>query len=152
MSDTKFTVFMHHDLVNKLDETFSPVDGIVAIDQMFIELPRLHLGTLPKRPRNRVGRNLKVFRGNYHWFDLGFSYVQVGNALHVVELWRDYDWRKPNRTDIDVVLGTREEEWEPRQHTLNGSELIIFHTSDAENPKMLQTIVSAKDEEDIFGR
>ncbi len=151
MSDTEFTVFMHPKLVDELDETFSPIDGIIAIDQMFLELPRLHLGTLPKRPRSRVGRNLKIFRGCYHWYDLGFSYIQIGNALHVVELWHDYDSGKPNRTDIDVVLGTREEEWEPKQHKLTDSELTFFRTSVAEYAKPSPTIVSAKDEDDIFG-
>jgi hypothetical protein len=37
-----FTVMMHSTLVDELDEGFSPMDGIVAIDEMFSELPLLH--------------------------------------------------------------------------------------------------------------
>jgi hypothetical protein len=105
MIDTKFTVFMHPTLVDQLDEGFSPMDGIIAIDQIFLELPRLHPAPVPKRSQNRAGRRLKVYRGRYHWYDLGFSYVQIGTTLHVLELWHDADYRNSNRTEVDVVLG-----------------------------------------------
>ena len=117
MSDSKLTVSMHHDLVNELDEWFSPMDGIIAIDQIFLELPQLHPAIAPRRPHKRASRTLKVYRGRYHWYELGFSYVQIGDTLHVLDLW---NW--DNRADVDVVLGTKEEEWEPTPYQFTESE------------------------------
>jgi hypothetical protein len=111
---TKFTVFMHPTLVDQLDEGFSPMDGIVAIDQIFAELPLLHQGLAPKRPGRRPGRRLKVYRGCYDWYrSLGFSYVQIGTTLHVLDLWYD---ENPNCREMDVILGTDQTEgYEPFQ-------------------------------------
>src|SRR5580704_8389441 len=97
-------VFMHRDLVDELDEGFSPMDGLIAIGQMFNELPRRHAAIAPKRPRRQAGRKLRVYCGRYDWYPLGFSYVQIGNALHVLELWIDDETDKPNRRQIDVIL------------------------------------------------
>ena len=111
-SDTTFTVSMHPDLVDELDEGFSPMDGIVSIDEMFNELPLLHRALAPTRLRKRAGRKLKVYRGCYHWYrNLGFSYVQIGTTLHVLELWYD---ENPNLNKVDVILGTgRTEGYKP---------------------------------------
>ena len=99
-----FTVMMHRDLVDELDYGFSPFDGIVAIDDMFGELPILHRALAPKRLKKRAGRKLKVYRGCYDWYNsLGFSYVQIGTRLHVLELWYD---ENPDLTKLDVILGT----------------------------------------------
>ena len=99
-----FTVMMHPELVDELDEGFSPMDGLVAIDEMFSELPLLHVGLAPKRLRKRSARKLKVHRGCFDWYkSLGFSYVQIGTTLHVLELWYD---ENPNLTHMNVVLGT----------------------------------------------
>lgn len=104
MSDTTFTVSMHRTLVDELDEGFSPMDGVIAIDQMFSELPLLHRALAPKRLRTRFGRNLKVYRGCYDWYQpLGFSYVQIGTTLCVLELWYN---ENPNLSRVDVILGT----------------------------------------------
>jgi hypothetical protein len=106
MSDTRFTVLMHRTLVDELDEGFSPMDGLVAIDQMFGELPLLHPSVAAKRPGKRAGRRLKLYRGNFDWYNsLGFSYVQIGTTLHVLELWYD-----ENPREVDVVLGTEQTE------------------------------------------
>ena len=103
-----FTVVMHPTLVDELDEGFSPMDGILAIDEMFGELPLLHAGLAPKRLRKRTARKLRVYRGCYDWYkSLGFSYVQIGTALHVLELWYD---ESPNLSQVDVVLGTGQTE------------------------------------------
>src|SRR5205085_3654804 len=84
------TVMMHSMLVDELDEGFSPMDGLVAIDEMFSELPLLHAGLAPKRIRKRTARKLRVYRGCYDWYkSRGFSYVQIGTTLHVLELWYD---------------------------------------------------------------
>jgi hypothetical protein len=98
------SVMMHRDLVDSLDEGFSPMDGIVAIDEMFSELPLLHQGLAPKRLPKRTPRKLKVYRGCYDWYtSLGFSYVQIGTTLHVLDL-RYIE--NPNLREMDVILGT----------------------------------------------
>jgi hypothetical protein len=114
MSDTTFTVSMHPTLVDELDEGFSPMDGLVAVGEMFGELPLLHRAFAPKRLRKRAGRTLRVYRGCYDWYQsLGFSYVQIGTTLHVLELWYDDN---PNVAAMDVILGTgRTEGFEPIQ-------------------------------------
>jgi hypothetical protein len=103
-----FTVMMHPTLVDELDEGFSPMDGLVAIDQMFSELPLLHAGSASKRLRKKTARKLRVYRGCYDWYkNLGFSYIQIGTTLHVLELWYD---ESPNLIQLDVVLGTGQTE------------------------------------------
>jgi len=104
MTDTKFTVSMHPTLVDGLDEGFSPTDGISAIDEMFSELPLLHQVLASKRRPRKDRRTLKLYRGCYDWYrELGFSYVQIGTTLHVLDLWFD---KSPNLSDMDVILGT----------------------------------------------
>jgi len=104
MSDTKFTVSMHPSLVDELDEGFSPMDGIVAIDEMFSELPLLHPGLAAKRRRKRLAQMLKIYHGCYDWYkELGFSYVQIGTILHVLDLWYD---KNPDLSQMNVILGT----------------------------------------------
>ena len=102
--DTKFTVSMHPKLVDELDEGFSPMDGLVSIDEMFNELPLLHRALAPSRLRKRAAHKLKVYHGCYDWYrSLGFSYVQIGRTLHVLELWYK---KNPSLDDMDVILGT----------------------------------------------
>lgn len=104
MPNTKFTVSMHPTLVDDLDEGFSPMDGLFAVDGIFAELPLLHQALAPKRPGKRTGRRLKVYRGCYDWYsNLGFSYVQIGTTLYVLELWYE---ENPKFEELDVVLGT----------------------------------------------
>jgi hypothetical protein len=112
--EPRFSILMEASLVDELDEQFSPMDGIVAIDQLFYELPRLHPGSVPKRGRKRAGRRLKVYRARYRWSDLGLSYVQLGTTLHVLDLWYDDDYNKPNRQEVDVVLGRNPAEEDQR--------------------------------------
>lgn len=99
-----FAVMMHPTLVDELDEGFSPMDGLVAIDQMFGELPLVHQALAPKRLRMRAGRRLQVYRGSYDWYSsLGFIYVQIGTTLHVLDLWYA-EGLTPEQ--FDVILGT----------------------------------------------
>jgi hypothetical protein len=108
MPDTQLTVSMHPTLVDELDEGFSPMDGLVAIDEIFNELPMLHRAFASRRLRKWAGRKLKVYQGCYHWYDsVGFSYVQIGTTLHVLELWYD---KSNNVADMDVILGTGQTE------------------------------------------
>jgi hypothetical protein len=63
------------------------MDGMVAINEMFSELPLLHPGSASKRRHNRPVRRLKVYCGCYDWYKaLGFTYVQIGTTLHVLDL------------------------------------------------------------------
>jgi hypothetical protein len=112
ISEIIYTVSMLPELVDELDQGFSPMDGIVAIDEIFSELPLLHRALAPKRLRKRARRTLKVYRGCYDWYkSLGFSYVQLGTRLHILELWFD---ENPRLSQIDVVLGTGQTEgYEP---------------------------------------
>jgi len=104
-----FTVSMHTKLVDELDEQLSPFDGIVAIDEIFLQLPIIHEQRHGSRVTRRRRKWLKLHRGRFGWVDIGFSYVQIGKQLHVVELWTDEDWSRPNRSEVDCVLGTRTE-------------------------------------------
>jgi hypothetical protein len=75
----QYTVYKHSDLVDELDEGFSPMDGIVAINDLFVGLPLQHRSQQPKRKRWRVPRRLRVYRGRLSWYpELGFSYVEIG--------------------------------------------------------------------------
>ncbi len=105
MPNTELIACIHPVLVDQLDEHFSPMDGLVAINQIYLELPQLHPAAASELGRKRPSRTLKVYRGRYDWFDLGFSYVQLGRELHVLELWNDTDWNDPHRLEVDVVLG-----------------------------------------------
>jgi hypothetical protein len=130
-SDRTFTVSMHRDLVDELDEGFSPLDGILAIDEMFSELPLLHRTLAPRRLRRRAGRKLKVYRGCYDWYpSLGFSYVQIGTTLHVLELWYR---ENPDLSEIDIILGTGKTEGYTHFETAPG------HSTDAdqEDPSLI---------------
>ena len=117
MSNSTFTVSMHPDLVNDLDETFSPIDGLVAIGQVFGELPSLHAAIAPKRMQKQAGRTLKVYRARFDWYPLGVSYVQIGTTLHVVELWV---WDK--QMDVNLVLKDQET-WGPQDYSPTENEL-----------------------------
>ena len=145
MSDTTFTVSLHATLVDELDECFSPMDGIIAIDQMFQELPRLHPEFGPKRPQKRASRTLKVYRGRYDWYPLGFSYVQIGTTLHVLELW---NW--DDQADVDVVLGTNQEEWEPTPCTLTEGELAAIHAGMKQYAEKCDANSPADDDDSFF--
>jgi hypothetical protein len=97
-------VFMHSTLVDELDESLSPMDGLVAIEQVFGQLPRLHAAKASKRRLRRGARRIPIYRSRFGWVDLGFTYVQVGQVLHVIDLWHDSDWMRPDRRDVDFVL------------------------------------------------
>ncbi len=119
MSNAIFTVMMPRQLVDALDYGFSPLDGAVACDSIFCELPILHRAIAPKRPRKRAGRKLKVYRGCYDWYrSFGFDYVQIGTTLHVIDLWDDDN---TILAKMDVILGTgKTEGYEPFQSEPSG--------------------------------
>ncbi len=102
----QYTVYMHPDLVDELDEGFSPTDGLVAINDLFTGLPLQHRSNESKRKRWRAPKRLRVYRGRFTWYrKLGFSYVEIGTQLHVIELWFD---SQPERHSVDIILEERE--------------------------------------------
>jgi hypothetical protein len=107
----EFTTIISADLVDALDEAFSPIDGIVAIDQITLELPQLHRTARADFLKQRIGFKRKVYHGRYDWYPLGFSYMQVGTELHVIDLWPvDETGEEPHRK-FDIVLGIEDGEF-----------------------------------------
>jgi hypothetical protein len=103
-STSKLKVFMHTDLVDELDYGFSPMDGIQAIDDLFIGLPKVHRSKERKNPRHKSRNRLRLYRARLAWYPLGFSYVQIGNELHVIELFLYDDWRKSNPRGVVPIV------------------------------------------------
>jgi hypothetical protein len=100
MTTTAFEVYMHRELVDALDEGFSPMDGVQAINDLFVGLPLVH--SSPIRKRRRSPKKIRLYNGRFGWYPwLGFSYVQIGNQLHVVELWYEPN---PESRPVDVTL------------------------------------------------
>jgi hypothetical protein len=106
-SASNFTVFMHRDLVDALDEQLSPFDGLQAIDEIFIELPLKHRPHRMIRLSRRRPKSLQLYHGRFGWVDIGFSYVQIGSRFHVVQLWEDQNWAKADRRETGCVIGKR---------------------------------------------
>ena len=118
-STTAFIVRMHPDLVDELDEGFSPMDGIQAINDIFVGLPLVHRSKSPKR--RRVRKTLRIYRGRFSWYrELWFNYVEIGNELHVLELWSNAD----RDSSPDVILP----ETELQQHDRHASDAITEAT------------------------
>ncbi len=93
-----FKVYLHRELVDELDYGFSPLDGIQAINDIFVGLPLMH--PMPLHKRRRPTRNLRLFSGRFEWYpELAFTYVQLGDQLHVLELWA-----RDKHDPVDVVL------------------------------------------------
>ncbi len=101
-------VMLSRELAHRLDHWFSPADGVEAIDQIKLELPLLH--PYPgKKLGKKLLRRLTVFHGKYDWYPLGFSYVQVGHELHILDLWSCEENRLWSNPKFTVVLGTDNE-------------------------------------------
>lgn len=104
-TDQKFKVVMHPDMVNELDECFSPMDGIQAIGEIFGDLPRVHRNTTARNKRHVGRRVFRIFTGRFNWFPIGFTYVQIGNLLRVLEFWYDEDYHGNRIQELDSVIG-----------------------------------------------
>lgn len=95
---TRLTVVIAAEIADAIDHYHSPTDGAIALGQVRQEIPQHHRsqGTwswLPFR-RSRV----RLYRGGLEWSGMGFSYVQIGTVLHVVDVWSIRQQR------LDVVL------------------------------------------------
>ncbi len=98
-SPSEFIVIMDHSVTNRLDDLFSPLDGIAAIGELHDQLPRLHQ---PERRSwwNRKNR-VRLYCGRFSWYPVFFAYVQMGTALHVLDAWEGDD----ERDEFDCMLG-----------------------------------------------
>lgn len=108
MPENGFTTIISKELADELDEGFSPMDGLIAIDQICIELPRLHRPAHRSALQRCFGQTRKLYHGRYDWYPLGFTYEQIGNELHIVNLWMVQETGFFRRRTFDVVLGADE--------------------------------------------
>ena len=110
-STTAFKVYMHPKLVDELDYGFSPMDGLQAINDIFVGLPLVHRSKSSKRRRAR--KTLRVYRGRFSWYrELWFNYVEIDNELHVLELWSNDD----RESSADVILPRTELQQHEGEH------------------------------------
>lgn len=98
-SPSEFIVIMDHSVTNRLDDLFSPLDGIHAIGELHDQLPRVHQ---PERRSwwNRKNR-VRLYCGRFSWYPAFFAYVQMGTALHVLDAWEGDD----EHDEFDCMLG-----------------------------------------------
>jgi len=102
--DNEFTTVLTHHFANQLDECLSPMDGLTAIDQICLDLPRLHRSIRPSILRRWFGASRQVYHGRYGWYPLGFTYQQIRDELHILSLWPVREKGLLRRRKFDVVL------------------------------------------------
>lgn len=104
-SAPRFTVYLHAELERELCSTaiFPECD----LEKLYGELPQLHPVEAKSRQRkHRLPKRPRVFRGHFDCSNSGFTYLQIGNRLHIVEFWLDRRLlRKRGRPPMDVVIG-----------------------------------------------
>lgn len=102
---SRFTVYIHAELEQQLRTTaiFPELD----LENLYQELPKLHpVEPKPRQRKHRLPKRPPVFRGHFDCSNSGFTYLQIGNGLHVVEFWFDGRLlRKRGRPPVDVVIG-----------------------------------------------
>jgi len=99
-STSESIVIMDQSVEDRLDDLFSaPGDAIAAVDELRDQLPGLHQ---PERRSwwNRKNR-VRLYRGRFRWYPVFFAYVQMGTALHVLDVWEGDD----ARDEFDCMLG-----------------------------------------------
>lgn len=103
--ENAFTTVISPKLEDELDAGFSPMDGLIAIDQIYIELPQLHRPARMNLLQRWLASSGKVYHGRYHWYPLGFTYRQIAEELHIMNLWPVKRTGLFRRRSFDVVLG-----------------------------------------------
>lgn len=83
---TTLTVILGDEIANAIDQSLSPVDGIIAIKQVLSELPDLHCKCRSRRRFRRFGTALPIYRGLIDWAGIGIEYVEHHGYLHIVGL------------------------------------------------------------------
>jgi hypothetical protein len=105
MTSKTFIVHIHFQLAARLNDEFSVIHGEPALRELRDQLPKLHPTRSRKadvRPRRRF---IRVYYGRFNWQNTGFSYIQVGNTLAIIDLWLDREFiAKRRRKHIDCVI------------------------------------------------
>lgn len=100
-----FDVYIHAELEQQLRSTaiFPEYD----LENLCRELPYLHPSKpKPRQRKHRLPKRPRAFRGHFDCSNSGFTYLQIGNRLHIVEFWIDGRLlRKRGRPPVDVVIG-----------------------------------------------
>jgi hypothetical protein len=101
---TVFTVCVPRSIQNELDLVLSPIETILAIDQVHEQLPALHRPA-PRQPGSqKAGGWSRLHHGRFGWLDIGFTYAQLGSRLVIVNLWPDRLWGSPDRSKAGGVV------------------------------------------------
>lgn len=101
----RFTVYLHPKLEEQFrDLAFFPES---ELEHLYHDLPRLHpTEPEPRLRKNRLPRRPRVFRGNFYSSNSGFTYLQIGDRLHIVEFWLDSKLIPfkgvPARMDVEI--------------------------------------------------
>lgn len=80
-----YTILMHHEVGDAIDYTFGPMDGAIAVAQIHDQLPLLHRPESLRWWHRLLPSRVRLYRGLLEWGDVGFSYIQVGGTLHVID-------------------------------------------------------------------
>jgi hypothetical protein len=94
-------VIMATAVADKLDNSIdAPTDAIIAIGQVYVDLPTLHQKLRSSRFRCFRRKSLRVYRARLDWCGAGIDYVELGGHLHVIDAWIDYvDDRSSRKVD-----------------------------------------------------
>lgn len=95
---TILSVSIEAGLADAIDHHHSPMDGAIALAQIEAELPDLHRQVRPRRWDAWLPGYARLYRAGLSWSGLGFTYVQIGDVLHVLDVWQTGDQR------LDVVF------------------------------------------------
>jgi hypothetical protein len=80
--DSPFKILMHTEVGDAIEYALSPMDGAVAVAQVYDQLPKLH------RPRwwhRLIPNHTRLYRAELGWAGVGIVYVQLGDTLHVLD-------------------------------------------------------------------
>ncbi len=103
MTDTHFRILMHPEIADRLDDTLSPLDGIVAIDTVYQRLGEAHAARKIGRWWRRSSRPTNLYHATFDALPSEIVYIEFGDTLHVIGAAPTYvgDQRR-----FDCVLST----------------------------------------------
>lgn len=71
-------------VADRIDDMLSPMDGIVASDELCDRLPHCHRGSTLSRLLARFGWT-RVYRGVFSWTDIEFRYIEHDGRFFVLD-------------------------------------------------------------------
>lgn len=99
-------VCMASSVADKIDYSLSPCDGLVAIGQVYQDLPVAY-AQRPTRRRWPWQRNsLRVRTARMDWAGIGLDFVEHGGHLHVIDVWHFSADRSLPKTDCVLAPPT----------------------------------------------